>query len=197
MVINVFGRGEMYKQINPLFAEQDLSIDTVVDDTMGIDVNSLLLEKGNKVLFCVGYNNLKKRLERFKELKEWGIHFINFHAKNAIVSQYSKIGEGTIVNQGAIVDNYAEIGVACFINIGAMVSHDAIVGDGVFIAPGANILGFVTIGNQCFIGANSTIIDHIKIGNNVVVAAGAVVIRDVPENVMVAGNPAVIKKYIV
>lgn len=35
-----------------------------------------------------------------------------------------------------------------------------------------------------------------NIGNGSVVAAGSVVTKDVPQNVMVAGVPAVIKKYL-
>lgn len=53
---------------------------------------------------------------------------------------------------------------------------------------------FPTIGDNVDIGAHSIIIGDIKIGNNVIIAAGSVVIRDVPDNCMVAGNPAVIKK---
>ena len=36
----------------------------------------------------------------------------------------------------------------------------------------------------------------VTIGNNVVVAAGSVVVKDVPDNVVVAGNPAKIIKYL-
>lgn len=53
----------------------------------------------------------------------------------------------------------------------------------------------VTIGNDCWIGANATILPGVTIGNMVVVAAGSIVTKDIPSNVMVAGNPAVIKKY--
>lgn len=51
-----------------------------------------------------------------------------------------------------------------------------------------------TIGDNVMLGANVLILGNITIGNNVVVAAGSVVIKDVPDNCMVAGNPAVIKK---
>jgi len=54
----------------------------------------------------------------------------------------------------------------------------------------------VRIGSNCWIGANSIILPGISIGDNCVVAAGSVVTKDVPDNVMVAGNPAVIKKNI-
>ena len=52
----------------------------------------------------------------------------------------------------------------------------------------------VKIGSDCWIGANAIILPGVTIGNFVVVAAGAVVTKDIPSNVMVAGNPAVIKK---
>ena len=47
-----------------------------------------------------------------------------------------------------------------------------------------------------YLGATVTIIGHVKIGNNVVVGAGSVVVKDVPDNCIVAGNPAKIIRYI-
>lgn len=52
----------------------------------------------------------------------------------------------------------------------------------------------VSIGNDCWIGANSIILPGVTIGDYSVVAAGSVVTKDVPSGVLVAGNPAVIKK---
>lgn len=52
----------------------------------------------------------------------------------------------------------------------------------------------IIIGENCYIGTGVTILGPVKIGNNVVIAAGSVVIHDIPDNCMVAGNPAVIKK---
>jgi len=46
------------------------------------------------------------------------------------------------------------------------------------------------IGKRCFIGARSIILPGIRIGDEVVVAAGSVVTKDVPDNTLVAGNPA-------
>ena len=46
------------------------------------------------------------------------------------------------------------------------------------------------IGKECNIGANSIILPGIKIGDNCVVAAASVVMKDVPSNCLVAGNPA-------
>ena len=51
----------------------------------------------------------------------------------------------------------------------------------------------VTIGTGCWI-CNSSLIIASKIGNKCIIAAGAVVIKDVPDSVLVAGVPAITKK---
>lgn len=54
----------------------------------------------------------------------------------------------------------------------------------------------VTIGNRVWIGGRAVINPGVTIGDNSVIASGAVVTRDVPPNVVVGGNPAVIIKKI-
>lgn len=46
------------------------------------------------------------------------------------------------------------------------------------------------IGERCFIAVGSTILPGVSIGDEVIVGAGAVVTKNVPSNVIVAGNPA-------
>ena len=53
-----------------------------------------------------------------------------------------------------------------------------------------------TIGDNVTVGANVVIIGDIIIGDNVTVGAGAVVVKDVPNNSIVAGNPAKVIKTI-
>ena len=52
------------------------------------------------------------------------------------------------------------------------------------------------MGDDVWIGGNSVILPGITIGNNSVVGAGSVVTKDVPEDVVVAGNPAKVIKNI-
>lgn len=54
----------------------------------------------------------------------------------------------------------------------------------------------VTIGDNVWIGGHAIINPGVTIGDNVVVASGAVVTKDVPNNVVVGGNPARIIKEI-
>lgn len=46
------------------------------------------------------------------------------------------------------------------------------------------------------IGANSTILPGITIGENALVGAGSVVTKDVPDNCVVVGNPAKVKRNV-
>ena len=52
----------------------------------------------------------------------------------------------------------------------------------------------IEIGKNVWIGWGVIILKGVRIGDNSIIAAGSVVLSDVTNNVLVAGNPAVIKK---
>lgn len=56
------------------------------------------------------------------------------------------------------------------------------------------VIAVVMILGVSLVGGNVTVIPGVTIGNRCIVAAGSVVTRDVPDDCLVAGNPAVIKK---
>ena len=47
----------------------------------------------------------------------------------------------------------------------------------------------VSIGDNVWIGGNSVILPGVHIGNNTVIGGGSVVTKDIPDNVVAAGNP--------
>lgn len=53
----------------------------------------------------------------------------------------------------------------------------------------------VSIGNNVWIGGSVTILPGVSIGDNVTIGAGSVVVKDIPSDVVAAGNPCrIIKK---
>lgn len=54
----------------------------------------------------------------------------------------------------------------------------------------------VTIGHNVWIGGRAVINPGVTIGDNAVIASGAVVVKDVPANAVVGGNPAKIIKML-
>lgn len=97
------------------------------------------------------------------------------------------------------------IGSGVFINCAIVYSELAItIGDDVALANEAYVMDTpshgmegrdpepkpVAIGNGTWVGARAIVLPGVSIGSRVVVAAGAVVTKDVPDEVVVGGNPA-------
>jgi maltose O-acetyltransferase len=71
-------------------------------------------------------------------------------------------------------------------------SHDGIAKNRI---RGANGLGKVVIGDNVFLGVRSIFLSNVTIYNYSAIGAGSVVTKDIPADVIAAGNPArVIKK---
>jgi maltose O-acetyltransferase len=69
-----------------------------------------------------------------------------------------------------------------------ILAHDA----STFRHIGYTKVGKVTIGRKTFIGAGSIILPGVTIGDNVIIGAGSVVSKNIPDNSVAAGNPAVV-----
>ena len=136
--------------------------------------------------------------------------FVN--AYNCSIDDNSKIGTFVEIQKGATIGKSCKISSHSFICEGVHISDQVFIGHGVMFTndlfPRATnpdgssqtdadwhlVETFVKKGAS--IGSNATILCGITLGENELVGAGAVVVKDVPNNAIVAGNPARVIKYI-
>ena len=116
-----------------------------------------------------------------------------------IISQLARWLTGVEIHPGAT------IGTGFFIDhgMGVVIGETTEIGDYVTLFQGVTLGGtgkergkrHPTLGNHVVVGAGAKVLGGIRIGDNVKVGANAVVLRSVPANSTVVGNPGRIVKY--
>lgn len=143
--------------------------------SVGLVMKNLLLNNGFSYMFwfrlCRSQNFLIRTFARFMH------HILSVRyqiqlPKEAVVGPSLYIGHAT----GVIVNSTATIGENCNLSP--------------FTVIRSNKGKAATIGDNVYIGPHVSIVEAVTIGNGAVIGAGSVVIRDVPEQGVVVGNPA-------
>ncbi len=157
----------------------------------------IITERLNCQELCYEYNLLKPSdlTERNKLIKA----IIKKTGQNFMIEQPFRCDFGYRINMG---DNF-------YSNYNLIILDGAEVtfGDNVFIGPNCGIYAAghpystklrkegleyawpITIGNDVWIGGNVSIMGGVTIGAGTVIGAGSVVTKDIPGNVLAAGNP--------
>jgi sugar O-acyltransferase (sialic acid O-acetyltransferase NeuD family) len=147
--------------------------------------------------FTLGLGNPKFRYSLKKAVEEIGGELTSAISSHAQIGQFeTRVGKGCTILANAVITNGVTIGEGCLINPNCTISHDVTLGDYVEVSPGASVTGHCKVGNFSNLGTGSIILPKLVIGKNVMVGAGAVVTRDVPDNKLVLGVPAVVKRDI-
>ncbi len=131
-----------------------------------------------------------------------GANFQTGHS--VIIRELNEIGDDVSIGTHSIIEHHVQIGHRVRIHSNVFIPEYSILEDGAWVGPGvvftnalyplspevkANLRGpHVLSGSK--IGANATLLPGITIGRNALVGAGAVVVRNVPDGKVVAGNPA-------
>jgi len=103
------------------------------------------------------------------------------------IGDNSGIGRDSLIQNGVQIGDNVMMGPQCLIYT---MNHCFSRVDIPMIQQGIGDIHPVVIGNDVWIGARVTILPGIHIGDGSIIGAGAVVTKDVPQYVIVGGNPA-------
>lgn len=143
-----------------------------------VKVGNNCIIKANSVIGGENFNFIKgaNKLERFPQIGKVIIE------DDVVIGANTTIEKGTlkntIIKSGVKIDDLVQIGSNC------------IIGKNTQVAAGSIISKDVKIGNDVWISPNVSIRESIQIGSNSIIGLGSVVIKDVPEYTIVAGNPS-------
>ncbi|SKA65712.1 maltose O-acetyltransferase [Eubacterium uniforme] len=143
------------------------------------------------------YNNLRpsereRKSELIKEILGKTGDYVNIEAPfHCDYGKNIEVGEEFFANYNFTVLDVAKVTIGDHAQIAPNVS---IYTAGHPIHPESRNSGYeygipVMIGNNVWIGGNSVILPGVTIGDNVVIGAGSVVTKDIPDNMIAAGNP--------
>lgn len=105
-----------------------------------------------------------------------------------IIEDNVRIGANTCIDRGTIKDTF--IGQGSRIDNLVQIAHNVRLGKGCVIVSQVGIAGSTEIGDYSILAGQVGLADNLKIGKNVKVAAQSGVMRNIPDNGIVGGSPA-------
>ena len=192
-IMILYGASGHAKVIIDILLKSKIIITAIIDDNknlksiLGFKVYRKQNTKINEeLIISIGNNKTRKSISSKLKNVDYGIAI---HPK-AIIDKTSSINNGTVIMANAIINSSVKIGKHCIINTNTVIEHDCIINDFAHISPSATLCGNVFIDKGTHIGAGAIINPNIKIGKWCIIGSGSVVIKDIPNNTTVVGNPA-------
>ena len=111
------------------------------------------------------------------------------HIGKVVIDDDVEIGSSCTIDRGSVDDTY--IGKNTYLDNQVHIAHNVKIGSNCMIAGQVGFAGSSKIGNNVSIGGQAGISGHLKIGNNVKIGGGSGVVKDIKDNQIVMGYPAV------
>ncbi len=111
------------------------------------------------------------------------------HIGKVILQDDVEIASGCTIDRGSVNDT--QIGKNTYLDNQVHIAHNVEIGSNCMIAGQVGFAGSTSIGDNVSIGGQAGISGHLKIGNNVKIGGGSGVVKDIKDNQIVMGYPAV------
>lgn len=119
--------------------------------------------------------------------------FATFIHPSVMLSRSAKLGYGNVLLANVVVNCNAILGNFNTVNSGTLLGHDIVIGNNNYFAGQVCVGSGLHIGNMNFIGLNSSIRNGITIGDGNVVGMASNITKDVSDDNILYGNPAIIR----
>ena len=117
------------------------------------------------------------------------------HIGKVIIHDDAELASGCTIDRGSVDDTI--IGKNTYLDNQVHVAHNVKIGNNCMIAGQVGFAGSSIIGNNVSIGGQAGVSGHLKIGNNVKIGGGSGVVKDIENNQIIMGYPAVpLKEFI-
>ena len=117
------------------------------------------------------------------------------HIGKVLIKDDTEIASNCTIDRGSVDDTV--IGENTYLDNQVHVAHNVKIGSNCMIAGQVGFAGSSTIGDNVSIGGQAGISGHLRVGNNVKIGGGSGVIKNIEDNQIVMGYPAVpIKNFL-
>lgn len=165
-----------------------------IDSFMGYKCMSYNNFKGafgiDEIELCIAVGEPDAKRKLYEKIKADGYRLATLIYPNAIVSPSAKIGEGVVIKYNVIISADAVVEDNVYIQSNVTVGHDVVIRKHCQLSAYSHVSGKTIIEEGVYVGVHCPIRESLLIGKNSILSMGAVVLKDVPEEVIVMGNPA-------
>lgn len=204
----IIGAGDVGKYIAYHFGHlEDYKIIGFLDDDKskwGKLINNIpvlgdwtyLMESAN-VAVVLGIANPLHKIKIWNNIKDFKhLSFPNMIHPFSWIGANITLGKGIIIYPGVTINYETVIEDFVTINMNCSLGHNAHISKFSTLSPSVNLGGYTEIGELSFIGIGVNTIQSTKIGKNTIIGGASMIIKDIPDNCTVVGNPGKIIKQL-
>ena len=144
---------------------------TIIGDRVVIQDNSKIGQKG------FGFIPIKNKNIKFP------------HIGKVFIDNDVEIATGCTIDRGSVDDT--KIGQNTYLDNQVHIAHNVKIGENCMIAGQVGFAGSSKVGNNVSIGGQAGVSGHLNIGDNVKIGGGSGVVKDIKDNSIVMGYPAI------